>query len=91
MCGRAHVCVTGRVQGVGFRQSTAGKAAQLGLKGWVRNRSDGSVEAVFEGPKITLDAMVEWCRSGPTFADVDSIEVGWLEGQSECGRFEIRF
>jgi acylphosphatase len=69
------VSVRGRVQGVGFRASCAHRAEALGLGGWVRNRSDGSVEAVFEGPVAAVDAMVAWCREGPAMAKVTAVEV----------------
>ena len=68
------VVVTGRVQGVGFRYSAIERARSLGLGGWVRNRSDGSVEAVFEGPPERVRSMVDWCRRGPRGAHVDGLE-----------------
>ena len=64
----------GRVQGVGFRASTIERARSLGLGGWVRNRPDGTVEAVFEGPRDRVESMVEWCRRGPAGARVDSVD-----------------
>lgn len=60
---RAHVFVTGRVQGVGFRYSTVDTASQLGLTGWVRNLPDGRVEAVFEGVRDIVEDMVRWCHA----------------------------
>lgn len=72
---RRRVTVRGRVQGVWFRDSTRREALALGLAGWVRNRSDGSVEAVFEGSPTAVEAAVEWCRHGPDRAVVDTIEV----------------
>jgi acylphosphatase len=69
------VVVTGRVQGVGFRFSTIERARSLGLGGWVRNRADGSVEAVFEGPPERVRSMVDWCRRGPRGARVERLEV----------------
>jgi acylphosphatase len=71
---RVHVIVRGRVQGVGFRYSMIARARSLGVGGWVRNRSDGSVEAVFEGPAERVESMVDWCRRGPSGARVDSVE-----------------
>jgi acylphosphatase len=68
------VLVRGRVQGVGFRASTIERARSLGLRGWVRNRADGSVEAVFEGPAERVESMVEWSRRGPPGAFVESVE-----------------
>ena len=67
--------VRGRVQGVFFRASCAERARALGLGGWVRNASDGSVEAAFEGDPDAVASMVDWCRHGPSGARVDAIEV----------------
>jgi acylphosphatase len=72
---RARVIVRGRVQGVWFRESCRSQATALGLGGWVRNRGDGSVEAVFEGPDAAVERAVEWCRTGPDHARVDAVEV----------------
>jgi len=71
---RTRVIVRGRVQGVGFRYDTARRAGSLGLAGWVRNRSDGAVEAVFEGPSDRVESLVDWCRRGPAGARVDAVE-----------------
>lgn len=67
--------VTGRVQGVGYRAWTVRAASQLGLDGWVRNRSDGSVEILVRGGPAALDALAVQCRSGPAFARVDAVDV----------------
>lgn len=67
--------IRGRVQGVGFRYWAVGQARVLGLKGWVRNRSDGSVEAVATGPQDALDLFILACRRGPRAARVDSVDV----------------
>lgn len=72
---RKRVVVRGRVQGVWFRQSTQSEALALGLSGWVRNRPDGSVEAVFEGPADLVDLAVEWAAHGPERARVERTEV----------------
>jgi len=72
---RRRVVVRGRVQGVGFRMSCAQRARQLELGGSVRNRADGTVEAVFEGPAVAVDAMVAWCGAGPPLARVTAVEV----------------
>ena len=69
------VVVTGRVQGVGYRDWTQAVARQLGLSGWVRNRVDDSVEAVFAGEAATVDRMVAACRRGPSLARVGSVDV----------------
>ena len=72
---RRRVVVGGRVQGVGYRESCRRQAERLGLSGWVRNRADGSVEAVFEGPAGSVDAALAWCREGPRWAAVRSFDV----------------
>jgi acylphosphatase len=72
---RRRVQVTGRVQGVGFRESCRHQAQRLGVAGTVRNRGDGSVEAVFEGAAPAVDEMVAWCRRGPRSAHVREIAV----------------
>jgi acylphosphatase len=69
------VLVDGRVQGVFFRDTCRREAEARGLSGWVRNRSDGRVEALFEGPVVAVEAMVAWCRQGPPSARVDALEV----------------
>lgn len=69
------VVVDGRVQGVGFRQACAGMARQRRLAGWVRNRRDGRVEALFEGPVADVAQLVEWCRQGPLMASVTDVQV----------------
>lgn len=71
---RIRVLVAGRVQGVGYRQSCADQARRHGVAGWVRNRRDGRVEAVLEGPADKVAAMVEWCRHGPPAARVDAVD-----------------
>lgn len=71
---REHVFVEGRVQGVWFRDSVRTEAIRLGLSGWVRNTSDGRVEAVFEGPPEAVASAVAWCGHGPELAIVTSVE-----------------
>jgi acylphosphatase len=82
--------VTGRVQGVCFRQSTREVAARLGLRGWVRNLPDGRVEAEAEGVRPAVEALVAFCRRGPEGARVDDLQVSWLEGPGGAGPFEVR-
>ena len=72
---RRHVWVAGRVQGVWYRQSCARQAGESGVGGWVRNLSDGRVEAVFEGSPAAVEAMLAWCRIGPPHARVVDVEV----------------
>lgn len=86
---RAHVIVRGRVQGVSYRAWTEREARARGLSGWVRNRSDGTVEAVFEGPADDVRAMIEACRVGPPAAAVTGLDVTPGEGTGERG-FEVR-
>jgi acylphosphatase len=69
------VVVHGFVQGVGFRYSALQTARLLGVSGWVRNRGDGAVEALFEGERDDVEAMVRWCESGPRGAEVGEVEV----------------
>lgn len=87
---RAHVWVSGRVQGVCFRAYTSDEAAVAGVAGWVRNTSDGRVEAVFEGKKSAVEAMITWCREGPPAARVSAVEVAWEEPKGEQS-FGIRY
>lgn len=85
---RAHVWVTGRVQGVWFRQSCAEVARAAGVCGWVRNLGDGRVEAVFEGAAAPVERMVAWCRVGPPRASVVDVEVV-REAPSGLDRFSV--
>jgi acylphosphatase len=71
---RRRVIVHGRVQGVSFRAATAAEATAAGVAGWVRNRRDGSVEAVFEGGCEGVEALVDFCRRGPRLARVERVE-----------------
>jgi acylphosphatase len=86
---RKHVVVHGRVQGVFFRDSTREEAQSQGVAGWVGNRGDGAVEAVFEGSAEDVERMVEFCRSGPSSADVDDVEVSDEEPEGLEG-FQVR-
>lgn len=71
-----HLCIRGRVQGVGFRDALSREAERLGLTGWVRNRADGDVEAVAQGADAALDALVAWAQRGPPAARVERVERG---------------
>lgn len=88
---RVHVIIRGRVQGVFFRASTRDTARELGLTGWVKNRSDGAVEAVFEGPKDHLKKAVSWCHKGPQGAHVIDVDEKWHDYAGEFDRFDILF
>jgi acylphosphatase len=84
-----HVRIEGRVQGVGYRAFVERNALSLGLDGWVRNRRDGSVEAVFQGPDAAIDAMLRLCRQGPSASAVTCVEtIG--EGVGVFAGFEVR-
>lgn len=85
---RAHVWVSGRVQGVFFRQQTARIARDLGVGGWVRNLEDGRVEAVFEGDGPQVNRVVDWIATGPPHAVVKHRELEWEEPQGE-GYFRV--
>ena len=69
-----HVVVRGEVQGVGYRAFVEDEARRRALNGWVRNRRDGSVEAVFAGPRVVVEAMIEACRNGPATARVRTLD-----------------
>ena len=70
-----HILISGKVQGVWFRANTRQKAEQLNIKGWVRNTSDGKVEAIFEGKQDNIKEMLDWCRQGPPLAKVEDIKI----------------
>jgi acylphosphatase len=72
---RRHVVVTGAVQGVWFRDTCQGLARRSDVAGWIRNRADGSVEAIFEGHDVDVERLVAWCSEGPDRARVDSVTV----------------
>lgn len=80
--------VRGRVQGVWFRESMRREAEALGVTGWVRNRSDGTVEAVVQGSAASIDAIVGWARRGPEEALVDGLDIE--EAQGDYDRFDKR-
>lgn len=86
---RAHVSINGLVQGVFFRASTRDKAQKLGVKGWVKNCSDGSVEALFEGEKNFVDEIVSWCRRGPDGAFVSTVKEKTEKYTGEFDDFSI--
>ena len=87
---RLHLRIEGRVQGVSFRWSAERQARQHGLVGWVRNRPDGSVEAVAEGPAAALGELLAWARRGPPGAEVTRVMDRWGEASGEYSEFEIR-
>jgi acylphosphatase len=87
---RAHVYVSGKVQGVYFRATTRDTAREHGVDGWVQNLDDGRVEAVFEGPEDDVESMVEFCHEGSSAARVDDVEVTYEDPQSQEG-FGVRW
>ncbi|KUO41367.1 MAG: acylphosphatase [Hadesarchaea archaeon DG-33-1] len=91
MKARAHVHISGRVQGVFFRYETQAMAEELGVKGWVRNTPGGKVEAVFEGERGKVEQMLDFCRKGPPGARVTDVEVKWESYLEEFSSFNIRF
>jgi len=86
----AHVLVTGRVQGVFFRVETRNRARKQNVCGWVRNLSDGRVEALFEGEKEGVEKVVDFCRTGPPMAKVSRVVVEWQDYVGEFTSFGIR-
>jgi len=83
-----HLKISGRVQGVGFRYSMLEEAERVGVTGWVRNRRDGTVEAVVDGAAGAVDAILAWARRGPRGAHVTDVEVAEIPENFE--RFELR-
>jgi len=88
---RLHIVIEGEVQGVFFRASTREESCKLGLKGWVRNCSDGRVEAVFEGKTDKIDQILEWCKKGPPGAMVRNIETIWEQATGDYDSFSIKY
>ncbi|MGQ9718476.1 MAG: acylphosphatase [Nitrososphaerales archaeon] len=86
---RAHVYISGIVQGVFFRSYIKKKALMLNLRGWVRNIWDGRVEAIFEGDKSDVLKMFEWCRVGPPRAQVTDVDAKWEEYEGSFATFDI--
>ena len=88
---RAHAIIHGVVQGVFFRASTREEAVRLGVGGWVRNLPDGSVEALFEGEKLKVEAILGWCHKGPPGALVSTVDITFTLYKGEFKRFDIRY
>jgi acylphosphatase len=87
---RLRMIISGRVQGVFFRQSAADRAHDLGLKGFARNLTDGSVEIVAEGVRRNLEMLLAWARQGPPRARVDDVRAEWGDFQGQFSGFAIR-
>ena len=88
---RARVYVSDKVQGVFFRSGTAGLAQSLGINGWVRNLSDGRVEALFEGEKEQVEEEIEFCRRGPPGARVRDLDIRWEDWRGEFRDFKVLY
>ncbi len=91
MKARARIFVSGRVQGVFFRQKTQELATRLDVNGWVRNTFDERVEAVFEGERDDVEKLVEFCEKGPPYARVSKVEVAWEKFVGEFKDFRVRY
>lgn len=88
---RAHLLISGRVQGVFYRSFTEDIAHSLGLKGWVKNCSDGKVETIFEGKKKDIEKAISLCYKGPPAARVSNIDVRWEDFKGEFDIFSTRY
>jgi acylphosphatase len=88
---KCHVLVSGKVQGVFFRQHTLEMAKKLKLKGWVRNTENGKVEAIFEGEKEKIKKILEWMKIGPPLAKVENLSVNWENFKGEFKDFKIKY
>jgi acylphosphatase len=88
---RLHIVIEGIVQGVFYRASTIEESGKLGLTGWVKNCSDGRVEAVFEGDIDNIKKIVEWCKEGPPGAVVRNVETTWERATGEYDSFTIKY
>ncbi|GEM_PF-107053 len=88
---RAHVVVSGKVQGVFFRAETKKTAARYGVFGWVKNNSDGTVEAIFEGDEDDVKAVTEWCRQGPPHSRVKDVTVIYEDYSGKFKGFDITY
>ena len=88
---RIHIFVTGRVQGVFFRQSTKVMAIKNNVKGWVRNLDDGRVEIVAQGETQDIDNLAHWCKTGPANSRVDEFELSEENVTDEFENFEVKY
>ena len=87
---RAHVIITGRVQGVFFRDETRRAAQRIGVSGWVRNLPDGTVEALFEGETAAVKDIIKWCHTGSPLSNVSEVRVTWEDWAGDMDGFTIR-
>ncbi len=86
---QVHVTISGLVQGVGFRHSLWRQARKRGISGWVRNRADGAVDALFQGEMNSVEDLIEWCRVGPAFAEVSEVHVILQNKEKNFDSFDI--
>lgn len=86
---RVHIIISGEVQGIGFRAWVRRQAEAWGLTGWVRNRDDGTVEVVTEGPREKLEQLVKRCHHGPDVAWVEKVEIVWGKATGEFINFKV--
>lgn len=91
MRSRAHIYVSGNVQGVFYRYETKKHAELHGVNGWARNLPDGRVECLFEGEREDIEKTIEFCRQGPPGAHVDDIDIQWEEWKGEFDDFQIKY
>ncbi|HEX7810885.1 MAG TPA: acylphosphatase [Burkholderiales bacterium] len=84
------LCIRGHVQGVYYRESMRQQARAVGVTGWVRNRADGSVEAVVQGDHMAVERMIDWARRGPPAARVDEVRIEEADDEPPCAAFEKR-
>ena len=87
----ANIIVSGRVQGVCFRYGTKKQALARGLKGWVKNNYDNSVEVLAYGDKKKIKELIEWCHKGPSLAHVEDVKVEWLEYNEKLSTFKMKY
>jgi len=88
---RAHLFISGMVQGVCYRAYARDAAKQFGLVGWVRNLRNGKVEAVVEGPREIVERFISWCHEGPRYANVSDVNVEWERPSGEFKDLDISF
>lgn len=88
---RAHLIISGRVQGVFFRAETSRAAGIYGAFGWVRNVPDGTVEALIEGEKNDVVSLINWCKKGPPASRVDNVTVDWQDYEGAFDAFDVRY
>ena len=88
---RVHLIISGRVQGVCFRAETQRAAKTFGVSGWVRNKPDGTVEAIAQGAKTDVISLINWCKTGPPLSDVEKVDVTWQACHGESSEFDINY